>query len=234
MSSKKGNAVAPRPARVGRRRGPSLCACLIALLPAGADAATLGKTYFFASRDACLASGAFAARECAAAFANARAQLRDKSPRFSGSAECRLHFRLCERLAADATDGGALPYAAEEEEEIYAPAALGVEMIASARGVEAAPTLAVETPNRIFPYFPVSKSYEAQEGETAQAKAVQEKAAILAPDRFVPFSTRKPFTGEVTFAATALGAIEGATAGASPDETREQRRLRLKSAPFVR
>lgn len=199
--------------------------------PDGARAAALGKTYFFATRDACVASGAFSPRECAGAFANARAQMRDKAPRFAAIGECRLHFRLCQPTLDEAPAGDVLSYAPAEE-PTYAPQALGVEMIASPRGVEAAPTLAVETPKPLFRYFPVSKVYEADDGQTEQAKASPDETAILSPDRFVPFARRKPFTGETTFAATALGAIEGATSS-SPMETREQRRQRLRSAPFV-
>ncbi len=230
MSRIKASAAVTGTARAATLRGLILCASLLAT-PLCAFAATPGKTYFFATRDACVTSGAFSARECAAAFANAHAQLLDKAPRFSAAAECRLHFHLCEPVHTDEQVEDVLSYAPAGE-PAYSPMALGIEMIATPKGVEAAPTLAVETAGKIFPYFPVSESYEAKEGLSVQAKAMQEQAAILAPDRFIPFSNRKPFSGEVTFAAAALGAIEGATAGDA--ETREQRRLRLKSAPFIR
>ena len=206
--------------------GSAFCA----LFPAPpASAATLEKTYFFATRDACMTSGAFTPQECAAAFANARAQLRDKAPRYSESGECRLHFRLCEPFQADAPIEDSLSYELAER-PAFAPSALGVEIIAAPGGVEAAPTLAVDPPHRLFAYFPVSRSYEAE----IEDKALRESAAILAPDRFVLFSKHKAFTGEVRFAAAALGTIEGPTgAEASATETREQRRLRLKTAPFI-
>ncbi len=59
-----------------------------------------------------------------------------------------------------------------------------------------------------------------------------ENDSILSPDRFVPFSNHPPFTGQATFAAAALGEIEGVPTD-SAAETREQRRLRLKNAPFI-
>ncbi len=230
MSSSETFAGAPR-----RAHWAHLCGLALSLSslpsPTSAHAATYGKTYFFATRDACVASGAFSSRECASAFANARAEMRDKAPRFSAVGECRLHFRLCQPAFGDAPAREVLSYSPVEE-PAFVPQALGVEMIASSKGVEAAPTLAVETRNRIFPYFPVSKGYEAEEGASRQAKASQKNDAILSPERFVPFAGRKPFTGAVTFAATALGAIEGAT-DAALAETREQRRQRLQSAPFV-
>jgi hypothetical protein len=206
-----------------------------------AAAATPGKTYFFATRDACAASGAFSPRECAAAFANARAQLQDRAPRFAGSGECRLHYRICEPIRVETPSEDAMSYAPAEEVS-FAPSALGVEIVASSNGVEAAPTLAVETRERLFPYYPVSKPYEAQqEGASVQARdesgekrsrREQQNAAILSPDHFEPFSRRNPIAGATTFTASALGAIQSA-AGDPRDESREARRMRLRNAPFV-
>lgn len=191
-----------------------------------AAAATLGKTYYFATREACLASGAFSARECAMAFANARAQLRDHAPRFPASGECQLHFRICQAAGPGASDEDAPPDGAE-----YVPSALGIEMIASATGVEAAPTLAVEPQTRLFPLYPVSKSYEPEQaGQSVHAKGEQQNAAILPTDHFEPFSRRKPFAGKMTFTASALGSIDAPRDGI---ESPEQRRLRLRMAPFV-
>ncbi len=120
------------------------------------------------------------------------------------------------------------------EEPSYAPSALGVEIVASPNGVEAAPTLAVETRERLFPYYPVSKVYEPeQEGRSEAARGDGERerqnAAILSPDHFEPFSKRKPVAGATTFTASALGAIEAS----SSRETRDERRMRLRNAPFV-
>lgn len=215
--------------------------CLAATVD-DAAAATLGKTYFFATRNACAASGAFSPRECAAAFANAHAQLQDRAPRFASSAECRLHFRICELIRTESSSEDAMSYAPAEE-LAYAPSALGVEIAASPNGVEAAPTLAVETRERLFPYYPVSKPYEpGQEGASVQVRddlgkrsgdrREQQNAAILSPDHFEPFSRRRPVAGATTFTASALGAIQEA-AGGPGDETREARRMRLRNAPFV-
>lgn len=234
-----------------RGRVPTLrlvsCVSLMSLaaLAGDAAAATLGKTYFYATRDACVAAGAFSGRECAAAFANARAQLHDRAPRFAGSGECRLHFRICEPVPVETSaedagpEGGsdAMSYAPMEE-TAFAPSALGVEIVASRNGVVAAPTLAIETPERLFPYFPVTRPYEpGQEGQSIAAKSdganrrEQQNAAILAPDHFEPFSRRRPVAGATTFTASALGAIQ---ATARPGgESPEERRMRLRNAPFV-
>lgn len=229
MSSTEASAAAPFRARLQTLR-VACCVSLLMALPAGA--ATLGKTYFFATRDACVGSGAFSARECAAAFANARAQLRDLSPRFAGSGECRLHFRICELSRDETPVEDAISYAPDER-PAYVPAALGVEMIAAANGVQAAPTLAIETPTRLFPYYPVSKSYRAEpKAESVQARNEAQNAAILSPDHFEPFSRRKPVAGATTFTASALGAIEGAVSDFR-GETREERQMRLRNAPFI-
>ncbi|WBK00092.1 DUF1190 domain-containing protein [Methylocystis parvus] len=196
-------------------------------------AAAPGKTYFFATRDACMVSGAFSARECAAAFANARLQLRDSAPRFASGGECRLKFRLCEVIRVEPPDDAAMAYAPTDEAVVFSPMALGVEMIASAKGVEAAPTLAIDTRARLFPYYPVARAYEARREEASQPGAAKDNPAILPPDRFEPFSKRKVVGSVMTFTASALGAIENATANADPGETPEQRRARLKAAPFI-
>jgi hypothetical protein len=203
----------------------------VAVAPPQAIAATAGKTYFFATRDACAASGAFSSRECAAAFANAKLQLRDRAPRFSTAGECRLRFRLCEMTRADVAEGEAMSYAPPEA-AVFTPIALGVEMVASARGAMAAPTLAIETPARLFPYFPISRLYEARVSEVPRSGTVEENAAIPAADRFEPFSKRKPVEAASSFTASAFSAIEDSTRAAS-SETPEERRARLKNAPFV-
>jgi hypothetical protein len=208
------------------------CASLSFLTARGASAASPGKIYFFASRIACAASGAFTERECAAAFANAREQLRDRAPRFSSAGDCRLRFRMCETSRSESGQGDAMAYAASES-VAFTPLALGVEMTASAKGVLAAPTLAVDTPTRLFPYFPVSRPYEARDREPARSAQTETNAAILSADRFEPFSKRKPVAGASSFTVTVLGAIEGATQRDAASETSEERRARLKSAPFV-
>lgn len=212
--------------------------CLVAsgFLPAaGADAATPGKSYFFATRDACVASGVFLQRECDAAFANASAELVDRSPRFATGADCRLRFHLCEmRRVAPEEDRETA--AAEEEPGRFVPMALGVEMVATGKGVMAAPVLAVETPASLFPKVAVARAYEARDTEPPKKEAAN--STILPADHFEPFRKRRPFDGAATFSAYALGAlgdtphIEAAQSFAS-QESPEERRARLKNAPFI-
>lgn len=91
--------------------------------------AMTGKSVFFASPDACAASGNFSERDCVAAFDRVAAVIRARAPKFAEKYECVLQFKLCESDA----DG-------------FLPAAMGVEMVRSREGLVALPVLAVETP----------------------------------------------------------------------------------------
>lgn len=216
-----------------RRRRPAFhlspvvpLACLLSFFDAGTvPAATAGKAYFFASRQACVASQAFTEQECAAAFANAREQLFDLAPRFSSAGECRLRFQLCEIRGGGPQEEEAMAYAEAEAPISYTPVALGVEMSATADGVEAAPTLAVDTPAKLFPRFPVSEIYQRRED-------AERYGAILPADRFQPFPKRQPIDVNQVFRPFALGAVEETRRPAS-QETPAARRERLKNAPFV-
>lgn len=203
--------------------------CLLSFFDAGAaPAATAGKAFFFASREACIASQIFTQKECAAAFANAREQLLDLAPRFSSGGECRLRFQLCEIRGGGLQDEEAMAYAEAETPVIYTPVALGVEMFATANGVEASPTLAVDTPGKLFPRFPVSEVYERRE----MREDADRYGAILPADRFQPFPKRKSLDVSQVFRPFALGAIDEKRRPAS-QETPAARRERLKNAPFM-
>jgi len=218
----------------------SLATCLAAsgvlIDGGGAFAASPGKSYFFATRDACVAAGVFLKRECDAAFANAGAELRDRAPRFSTGEDCRLRFHMCE-MRRFAPQDGADSEGVEADPVAYVPSALGVEMVASAKSVEAAPVLAVETPPSLFPKVSVARVYEPREREAPRQEA-SENSAILPADRFEPFKKRKPSDGAPTFNAYALGALgDGqrldASASVASQESPQERRARLKNAPFI-
>ncbi len=204
------------------------------LVSTTAFAATPGKTYFFATRDACVASGAFSRQECVAAFVNSSAQLQDRAPRFSSGGECRQRFQLCElRRDLPPAPGDATAYA-ETELLGYIPIALGVEMTFTAHGAEAAPTLAVETASRLFPKFPVSQPYQERMMRPPPETKPFELTAILKADRFEPFPKKAPMDMEAAFSPLALDSLEAAapTRGGS-EETPSERRARLRQAPFV-
>lgn len=230
MSNRRAFAKSCRHRRAAFRLSSAIpLAGLLCFFDAGAaPAAAAGKAYFFASREACFASQIFTEKECVAAFANAREQLFDHAPRFSSGGECRLRFQLCEVLGGGPQDEEAMAYAETEEPTIYTPLAIGVEMSETVNGVEAAPTLAVDTPAKLFPRFPVSARYERREAR----EDADRYGAILPADRFQPFPKRKPLDVNQVFRPFALGAIEKTRRPAS-QETPEARRERLKNAPFV-
>ncbi|HEY8127044.1 MAG TPA: DUF1190 domain-containing protein [Methylocystis sp.] len=202
-------------------------ACLLSFFEAeAASAALAGKAFFFASREACVASQAFTRQECASAFANAREQLLDLAPRFSSGGECRLRFQLCEISGAGPLEEEAVAYAEAEEPVAYTPVAIGVEMAATMNGVEAAPTLAIDGPAKLFPRFPVSQIYERRE-------EADRYGAILPADRFQPFPKRKPMDVRQIFRPFALGALDEGGERPVSQETPQERRERLRNAPFV-
>jgi len=193
-----------------------------------AYAAPIGKSYFFATREACAASGAFRKSECDAAFANALDQLRDSAPSFSSRADCQLRFRLCE-LRRDETAGES----GRGEPRIYAPLALGIEIANTSTGAVASPVLAVEPPPGMFPAQPVSRSY-APQGEEKR----EQNGAAFNPwppaDHFEAFSSRRGPDAKESIGSSgfiALGQEKGDLAATR--ETQKERRTRLRSAPFV-
>lgn len=178
-------------------------------------AAPSGRSFFFATREACHASGVFSRQECAIAFTNALAELRDRAPTFRSIVECRLRFALCEPRR----DGSG-----------YAPVGLGVEIVVSPHGARVAPALAVEAPGALFPLVPVTQDYAAQETPTQQddGRLDRRDDNILPADRFEPFAKRPRIEARFSFYNAAPE-----SAGAPPPETPEQRRARLRAAPFV-
>lgn len=181
-----------------------------------------GRSYFFATRDACHASGAFSRQDCAAAFDNALAVLRDRAPHFSSLVDCRLRFALCERR----NDGLG-----------YSPVGLGVEIVASARGSRVTPAMAVETPASLFPLVPLAEQYAARDMYRDAYSVTEDVDSgagdILPSNRFEPFRKRPQIKAQFSFNYAALGEIEGAPPPAAR-ETPEQRRARLRAAPFIR
>ena len=215
--------------RIGRLRPLAIAVAAIPVFAAGGEsvAATLGKSYFFASRDACVSSGAFRKKECDAAFANAEVELRDRAPGFASRAECRLKFHYCEARRVEPPSGD------ENDAVAYSPLALGVEMTLGPRGAEAAPVLAVETPQSLFPRFPVSREYVSRQREPRQDEALAYNA-ILPADRFGPFPRTSASGALARFVSPAPPAETAAPLDiASHEETPQERRARLRNAPFV-
>lgn len=194
---------------------PALRLALIALccLPSAAGALS-ARSSFFASPKACAASGRFKAQDCAAAFERAEDEIRSRAPSHNSKIECILRFHLCERRG-----GG------------YAPTLLGIEII-EGRGVPmVAPVLAVEGPVGQFSARPLA---EPSGGARAGASKMEllGMAPIRPTGRFIPFALFKNTSG------WAGGELREDSPGpesrhAQGGESAEERRQRLKAAPFI-
>jgi Protein of unknown function (DUF1190) len=110
--------------------------CLVSQLPAMAGEGLFpspppagSRSHFFASPQACASAGEFSRVDCTAAFGHVADLIRERAPKFTDKYECIMQFRLCEKDAAS-----------------FLPAALGVEVRQSPKGLIALPVLAVETP----------------------------------------------------------------------------------------
>jgi hypothetical protein len=201
------------------------------------DARAQGKSFFFATRSACLASGLFKPRECDFAFANAQTELRERAPSFVGKFDCVLRFHLCERRLVGAAEGVAAPIR-------YAPEMLGVEISDLRDGGKASPVLAVASPPGLLRAHPIERLY------VAPPHVVQTPppSATLRADRFEPFAVAAPARGWTPFVTRrndddAQASLQRARAAAydagdaqdeAPDsEAESHRRERLRRAPFV-
>lgn len=183
-----------------------------------ATAAQTRKSYFFATREACAASGHFREWECEAAFTIAWELLSDRAPTFSSMDECQFRFRLCGRKEP-------------ETESLYAPIALGIEIASTAEGSIAAPTLAIETPIGMLPPRPLPRAYEAQELDKIGRRDVE-----LAPraDGFEPFRGRGVIELRKFIPNGDLVSLASEKArNASTLESLQARRTRIRSAPLI-
>jgi hypothetical protein len=142
---------------------------------------------FFASIDACIASGEFLKKECRAAFYNSELQLRDRSPKFSSMSECRFRFQICEIQTPDLSVQSD-EITNTEEDYKYIPVPLGVEITRSNDGLYATSVLAVETPTDLFPKFLLTGEYNSDVLKAASANAY---SAIRPSDFFEPFPSLK-------------------------------------------
>jgi uncharacterized protein YgiB involved in biofilm formation len=165
-------------------------ACLLSFFDAEAtSAAPAGKAYFFASREACVASQAFTRHECASAFANAHEQLLDLAPRFSSGGECRLRFQLCEISGAGPLEEEAMAMR-NGRAVAYTPVAIGVEMAATMNGVRPRRRWQLTGRRSFFQDFRCRKSMS---GERRGRKQIA-MARFCPPIASNPFQSASPWT----------------------------------------
>jgi hypothetical protein len=198
--------------------GFSLTAFLSCCIESNASQA--GKSHFFATREACAASGEFRKWECETAFANAAEQLYNQAPSFPSKADCQLQFRLCGRRPSES-----------DSDADYAPLALGIEIANTPEGSIAAPALAVETPAGMLPPRPVSRAFGGRRMDKSEPRNVE-----LAPrtDRFEPFFGGRVIEQRTFIRQSSFMTLAPEKTNNAPTlETLQDRRLRIKNAPFI-
>lgn len=142
---------------------------------------------FFATMDACIASGDFSKKECRSAFYNSQIQLKDRSPKFVSMQECRFRFQICELQTTDLSTQSETNENVEEDFN-YIPVSLGVEIVRTNSGIYATSVLAVETPADLFPKFSLADGYDSDVLSNTGANAY---SAIRPSDYFEPFPSLK-------------------------------------------
>ncbi len=198
---------------------------LCAIISAPTCAFAAGKSFFFATRQACAASGNFNASECENAFANAQSEVLSRAPSFSAKFECQLRFTICTRLVSTTPENaGAVR---------FGPEMLGVE-ISGPRNAEVTPVLAVTNPPRMFQSHPISH-IEVTPGQ----ELVVHRGQILPAGHFEPFNSFKvvggwaPFPAENDISVQSIASQSHDVADLSEEARAAARRERLKNAPFV-
>lgn len=182
----------------------------IALTLAGAfanGAHAAGKSFFFATREACNAVRLFNRNECANAFANAASEVRARAPSFAVKTECVLRFALCE---VDHVSGH------------YSPIMLGVEIFDAGSGGLTEPVLGVANPPGLFQPHTIRSlvTVVSPPSEEDPSRAASLSSSIMQPplpsDHFVTF-----------------GDAQDSSETKHPVETPAQRKARLQQAPFI-
>jgi hypothetical protein len=169
------------------------------------------KPAFYATSAACVTGGLFKKQECENAFDNAAAEMREEQLASPSRVDCVLRFRLCER---------------SEQEGLYAPVALGVEMTRASGVAYSTPVLAVATPQGLLPPRPTVAMAEPPSGETRPLmglptdhfERIDPRSVREAWGRFVPRQGEPARADLVTEAKS---------------ESTQARRSRLLAAPYV-
>jgi hypothetical protein len=185
----------------------------------------LAKSAFFATRAACVASKMFREQECDNAFDNALAAIQAHHFSFTSKFECAIRFRLCDRVedAIEASPKGA-----------FAPILLGVEIIKESTDAVAKPVLAVETSSELFPFYSITSLYPPKVPSPPQ-EAIPQRGADLPTDHFALVDSREIRKAWAHFSANQAGRAPSADVDADLPrrETPQQRRERLRNAPFI-
>lgn len=210
----------------GLRRAIFGAGFLCAIISAPTCAFAAAKSFFFATRQACAASGNFNANECENAFANAQAEVLGRAPTFFVKFECQLRFSICARLISTSPENAAAVR--------FGPEMLGVEISGPRNAEVTAPVLAVATPPGLFQSHPISR-IEVTPGRDL----VVHRGQIFPAGHFEPFNSFKvvggwaPFPSENEISDQSIASQSHDVADLSDESRAAARRERLKNAPFV-
>lgn len=163
----------PTPRRGQPARGLWLLkpACLAALLLGAAFAGALpaaaesGKSFFFATRRACVESRYFPRSQCENAFNNVEAELRARAPTFAKKTECALRFGICE---------------GDPQSRRFAPTMIGVEIFDARSGGKASPVLGKPNPAGLFAAHGIARE-EAPDIATSSVEPSRATSLATAP-----------------------------------------------------
>lgn len=191
-------------------------------------AAPAPNAAFFASPGACIASKILSKSECDEAFGAAIREMRSRGLYFASQFECVARFRLCERVDGPAELGAT---------HTFRPVLLGIEIARGPRGRFAEPVFAVETPPEFLPPKPaagvVPRTREGLGALTSAPKPPQ-LSPELPIDHFehVDSWDIKKRWSEFHLDAAGPNSLP-ADADSRPRETPQQRRERIKNAPYI-
>ncbi len=203
---------------------PRAVLALVAVLCADSRPSRAGpfeRSVFFATRAACATSKIFSVRECDNAFDNAVAEMKTRRLGLASRMDCISRFRLCERL------GGA-------SEGAFVPVLLGIEIAKGPGGGVAAPVLAVEMTPGFFPARSIASVYAPRADTQGNHEDVQARADQLT-DHFelVDAGRIRENWAHFRTGQSAELAVSRDQAAGTRRETPQERRDRLRNAPFV-
>ncbi|HXY59017.1 MAG TPA: hypothetical protein VEH76_10605 [Methylocystis sp.] len=169
------------------------------------------KPAFYATSAACVAAGQFKKQECENAFANAATEMREEQLSSPSRVDCILRFRLCERSG---------------QEGLYAPVALGVEMVRTSGVAYSTPVLAVATPQGLLPSRPTVALAPPPFDETRPIMG-------LPTDHFERIDPRSVREAWSHFIPRQPEEIPAAFVTEADSESMQARRARLQTAPYI-
>lgn len=202
--------------------------------------------YFFATLEACIASGRFEKHECKIAFENAKLQISDRIPEYTSIGECRLEFQECDIIQPSNVESLEFSQTSEEEQtQKYLPTLIGVEIVINQSSQMSMPVLSKDNSLKPFVYVSLSEKYSVQSQRLLELEN-KEYGDIRKADSFEPhptFSNMKPSHQFKPIPARYLISLppnieqksnsNNNITISNSEETSEERKIRISKAPVV-